>query len=274
MDELPKKPELQQAILDTLRERDALKKEILEELKGKKQEEPPKESKLVQQMLMLVLGFILTGVLGSWFSTYWHNEEWKQQQSLLARRSALDKKYEVANEVSKAIGDINSASLNVLSIIFVDDVKRRAAELPAERKRWEAMKQNWTGNSEVLLHKINVYFGRPAGAGEDAKAGKEVKGGKDAKPAGEEDRPAGEIFDDVINKRKQSNVELSNILELLEKARWERSPELKARAEKVVLSLNQEQKRLSRALTGKLAEDILRDASAPQPKGEWPWPFD
>lgn len=151
------KEQLKREVLEEL-ERDELKGEIVRELKPAP-EKGGLSKGLQHPLVLLVVGFIMTGVVVQFLASSWQSREWNRQQTRLAQLREVDQKYEVINEVNKALAEINAAENSVLRL-FTNSL--RADELTTEEREretnWGQAKKNWDVASGVLRQKVAVHF--------------------------------------------------------------------------------------------------------------------
>jgi hypothetical protein len=145
---------LKASILEELRKQDALKRDVLAELNRRRSF----AQVLQHPAALLVLGFLFTSVLGARFSAYWQSQEWHRQQALQTRQRALEQKYQIANEVAQAVGEIYAASAGVLSSVHIDNVRKRQQEVEEKRKPWLEARQQWLAKSSTLLQRLTTHF--------------------------------------------------------------------------------------------------------------------
>lgn len=232
------KLELESSLIEELKKQESLKEEILADLNPS-----GRAYRLLQHpAALLILGFFLTSGLGAGISFYWQYEEWVRQQSLLARKHALEQKYELANDIAKAIGETHAAASGVLSAIMITgDEGVSPEELTERTKYWYEVKRNWLINSDIYLQKLTVHF--PV----------DPEGSKD------KDKEARAIFENVIVARKKVNNKILNLLKDLENNGGQRTPEMSQTAKSIVEELNStkqgEAKQLMEAVAAKIREE-------------------
>ncbi|HVG34239.1 MAG TPA: hypothetical protein VM911_14210 [Pyrinomonadaceae bacterium] len=201
-DATPKRPDLGELKYELLKdvEKEFLKREILKELDAAPKGDPsffqrPGFKALAgffqHSAVLLFLGFLLTGVIGSALTSTWQNNSWIAQQSLLAKQRILDQKYELASTVAKAVGDTHAAPSSILVFFANEDTpESRQADLPKLVEYWRQTHREWLVNHNVLLQKITVYI---------------------------RDENARTNFEDIILERKQTNNSIVNLLEVMNK---------------------------------------------------------
>src|ERR1051325_4570296 len=119
MDEESKQQEkekIKSDILTALSDREALKKELLDEIKLPKNNWA---TAMQHPAVLIVLGFILTGIVGGALSSYWQNQQKIKEQYLLAKHHELEQKSELSNEAVKTIRECTYA-INCLLSLIVD----------------------------------------------------------------------------------------------------------------------------------------------------------
>src|SRR6266702_1717540 len=53
--------------------------------------------------ILLILGFLFTGVAGAWLTSYWKQSEWDNQQDYLVAQRSLDRKSAVIEATFKEV---------------------------------------------------------------------------------------------------------------------------------------------------------------------------
>jgi len=173
-----------------------IKREVLEQLKLESiNEEVAKEpqganagfsfSQFAQHPAFLVIvGFVLTGIVGNLLLSYWQQREWERQQIRLVQIRGIEQKYAVIDEIAKAIGEHNSAAQNVVVVVLrdLDDNTRLNSELPELSKGWDTARRDWRGSSSILKQKLIVYF---------------------------KNKEARELFESIRDLKRRMNVDLS-----------------------------------------------------------------
>lgn len=155
------KETLKQEVLVEL-EKQALKKEIVQDL------QPTAWNASLARFaqhpaFLLFISFALTGLIGSWLTSSWQSREWDRQQLRLVKIKSIDQKYEVTDEVIKAVGQSNSEVMDALNFLRrsdIFDVQRTEfkKELEENRAAWAKGYKNWHINSSILDEKLKVYF--------------------------------------------------------------------------------------------------------------------
>jgi hypothetical protein len=164
----PDMSELKKEIVAEIK-RELIKREILKELDNK-----PDPSSLTHPLfkitsgffqhpaILLLLGFVLTGVIGTALTAAWQSNSWLTQQSLLASQRILEQKYQLASDVAKAVGDTHAAPTGILLLFTNEDTpQNRKNELPKRIDHWRRTYNEWLTNNNVLLQRITVYVNDP-----------------------------------------------------------------------------------------------------------------
>lgn len=163
---------------DKIREIEALKKEIRDEL----QPNGPGLGKFLHEAALLFLGFVLTIVLGGYLTSHWKQLEWTNQQKYLFRQRELDTRYALIDDVVKSVAETNTAAEDILALYKYSNWTAKDAE--ERRRNWRATSRNWRIVSKVLREKLLVYFDNP-----------EVES----------------VFNEIVLKRHQLGVMVSNL---------------------------------------------------------------
>jgi hypothetical protein len=145
---------LKQEILEELK-KDSLKAEILGEIK------PSSDKKRLTEnpLLLLLLGFIMTGLLGSWLTSHWQNRQWENQQEQLARQRSIEQKYAITDKITKSLAEAYVAVEDVLYLADNGWYERASDDKqPARFTSWLQLSRNWRVNEEVLQRDIEVNF--------------------------------------------------------------------------------------------------------------------
>jgi hypothetical protein len=119
-----------------------------------------------QPAVLLVLGFALTGLVGTFITGRWQKAEWDRQQTRLVEIQGINLKYQIIDDVTKLIGERNAAALAIVVPLLGGD-KDLALILKEEEepiKNWQKVSHDWRANSQILRLKIAVHI-------QDAKAG-------------------------------------------------------------------------------------------------------
>lgn len=164
------------------KERELLKQEVLDELKKqtlKKElvDEIQKRSKAASlssfgrhPATLLIIGFLLTGIVGTLLTTRWQRKEWDRQQTLqniewnkqqsrLVQIHNIDHKYEVISEITMAVGQSNAAASEILFTFNPKANDLLRAEGSDERiKLWQQAQHNWQIAVSVIRQKLSVFF--------------------------------------------------------------------------------------------------------------------
>lgn len=156
--------------LRRVEERAALKEEILAELKKEsikaeilgEVKPQSRKSAMENPLVLLLLGFVLTGILGSWFTTYWQNSQWENQQEQLARQRAIEQKYAITDKITKSVAE---------AYVAVEDIgylanngwydKAPGDKAPERAASWLQLSRSWRVDEQVLQRDIEVNFRSP-----------------------------------------------------------------------------------------------------------------
>jgi hypothetical protein len=105
---------------------------------------------------LVVIGFVCTGLAGGWIAERWQRQEWNRQQLRLIDIRGADLKYDIANEMTKSIGERNAAAMGILTPL--DEEKLTDQQLISEEvdriKIWNTASNQWRTTAQVLSGKI------------------------------------------------------------------------------------------------------------------------
>lgn len=152
------KERLKKEVLEQLKV-ESLKKEIVNEVQRKNARFS--FAKFAQHPAFLAfMGFVLTGIIGNQLASRWQRREWDRQQARLVEIRSVEQKYRVIDEISKAIGEHNSAAQYVMVTVSRDlkNDARLNKELPELSKNWDMARRDWRTSASILKQKIVVYF--------------------------------------------------------------------------------------------------------------------
>lgn len=242
------KLEVKRRILAELKQQESLRKEILNDLSPK-----AKVARFFQHpAMLLVVGFFLTGVLGTGLTAYWQRKEAVRQQRVTARQLSIAQKYELANDIAKAVGDTHAAASGVMSEITIAGERGIDAAALAERaKYWYDVKRAWLTNSDVYLQKLTVHF--PANPKQAENKNAEDKQGKN--------KSARDLFEDVIDERKKVNNKILNLLKELGDRGGQLNDAQGKTASEIVSELNATKHGTARKLMEALAAKIQEESN-------------
>jgi len=139
---------------DKIREAEILKAEIRKELQ---REEPASRlSEFQKQIWLLVIGSLLTIVVGGSLTYWWKSRESDNQRAYLAQQRALDRTYGLINKIAKELAQTIAAADDVLSTYY--DQGWTQKEIDERRENWTHTSRNWWVNSHVLSEEIAATF--------------------------------------------------------------------------------------------------------------------
>jgi hypothetical protein len=119
---------------------------------------------------LLIIGFTLTGLIGSRLTANWQREEWdrqktkegeewnRQQQRLIVIHS-IDLKYGIIDEIIKAVGERNAAARNILLPLLdvLDNRQLTQAEVEPIND-WKKANHDWLVNALTLRLKLSAHI--------------------------------------------------------------------------------------------------------------------
>jgi hypothetical protein len=166
---------VQQGAFNSLRDeiavelkKEAFKKEILAELKA---DEPPSLTKVAQHpAVLLILGCALTTGVGSFLTYKWQlraserqaeraAQQQKFEQGESARQRTIQQKYELTDQVIRAVAETNTAAEDMLKAFGWNQQDRKA--YPERMKYWQESSRKWRVDSKMLIQKLAFRFKDP-----------------------------------------------------------------------------------------------------------------
>jgi hypothetical protein len=145
----------------------------------------PKLNDFSKQVILLVLGFVFTTLAGGLLTYCWKQREWHNQQAYLAQQRALDRKYAVIDRTFKEVALTTAAAEDILSSYYSENVTQKYT---TERlDNWHKTSRDWRVASRVLSASHASNFLNP---------------------------DIGKTFKEIINKRKQLGIAITNLPDL------------------------------------------------------------
>jgi hypothetical protein len=111
---------------------------------------------LAHPALLLVAGFVLTGVIGEKLTQHWKNEEAINQRTYLQQQRLLDKRYELLERTLSAVAQTNTAAEDILASRTWPNWS--AGERREFKSRWQTTSREWRISSTILHQELGVYF--------------------------------------------------------------------------------------------------------------------
>ncbi|HMG74892.1 MAG TPA: hypothetical protein VK582_15430 [Pyrinomonadaceae bacterium] len=164
-------------------EREALITEIVREMKkdSLKQDASKKLTKeglgeLVYDFfkhpaVLLIIGFLLTGCIGTFLTNNWHRQEWDRQQRIQSKEwerqqrrlldiKKIDLKYEIIDQLTKAIGERDSAAIQILGPLATKgfDLHQLTTEENEPITTWQKATNDWRISSQIMQLKIGTHI--------------------------------------------------------------------------------------------------------------------
>lgn len=169
-------------------EAQVLKAEVDSELNGLKPKR--KLSDFGKQIILLIVAFVLTTVLGGILTYVWKQRDWHNQQSYLAQQRALDKKYAVIDRTFKEVAITTSAAEDVLWIYYSDQLSQK--DIDERMANWYKSSRDWRVQSKILSASLAGNF---------------------------KDQDIGKTFDDIVSKRRLLGNAIMNLPKVTAKKR-------------------------------------------------------
>jgi hypothetical protein len=236
------KEALKREVLEELR-KDALKKEIISELK------PAVMKYSVWQyaqnpVSLLLLGFVLTGVLGAGLTSYWKNKEWDYQQKRLAQIHSAEQKIkhknEIRDDVRKQVDDTLNADLSVLNLILSEGgAQNRNHDLSDDRAHWEQITETWQVNYHRILQNVSTVFNDPE---------------------------AKKTFQEIMSKKKVIKINIASVLAGMEQNNWKIDTETYKNVRTIMVLATDTREELARLLEI-MAREIQTEDHGDEPAG-------
>jgi hypothetical protein len=144
-------------------QRDQLKIELLERIRSKK-EKISFRTLASHPAFLLFIGFIFTGIIGTFITSKWQRNEWDRQQARLVHIRRIDQKEKVMEELVQTVADSNATEEDVLNA-FSKDWRQgdpRREDITEERlEAWQKQGgRDWRIATEMIQSKLNFYFTR------------------------------------------------------------------------------------------------------------------
>ncbi len=139
-----------------IRETEVLRNDIRRELDATK---GSSLEKLKHEVILLILGFVLTTAVGSWLAYFWKQREWHNQQDQLAVQRALEHKYKVMEDLFMSVSTTKAAMDDVLTSYTWRGWAKE--EIEERKKNWLATSRQWRIAQISLENKLVTHFGDP-----------------------------------------------------------------------------------------------------------------
>jgi hypothetical protein len=154
----PESADLKQRIKAVLAELEdeSFKNEVLQELKEAAKKR--KSSPLQHPAFLLILGFFLTGVVGTWLTSAWQSVRQEKERKQLAHEYALKQKYEVMDQINKAIAEAQTGAHVMVYVLTYGSGGKPSKALEERETYWNQARRSWLINSQVLKQKLAINF--------------------------------------------------------------------------------------------------------------------
>lgn len=154
----PESEDLKRRIKDILAELEgeSFKNEVLQELKEASKKR--KSSPFQHPAFLLILGFFLTGVVGTWLTSAWQSVQQAKERKQLAHEYALKQKYEVVDQVNKAIAEAQTGGQVMVYVLTYGSGGKMSKAMEERETYWYQARRNWLINSQVLQQKLSINF--------------------------------------------------------------------------------------------------------------------
>jgi hypothetical protein len=139
---------------ERIRDAEIFKNEIRQEIQPQRCES--RWSDFQQQIWLLVIGFVLTALVGGALTSWWKHWDFINQQKYLKAQRALDKKYAVTEKTFKEVATTLAAADDILTTYYGENWSSK--QLEARRDYWDRTSRDWRVNSKVLSQDIRANF--------------------------------------------------------------------------------------------------------------------
>ena len=107
-------------------------------------------------LTITVVGFILTGIVGTWITYFWQTQNWRRQQLYLRNKEKSDKQIEITRSLSYLIDRRRFRMLRAYYAIRNKN-KERVVE---EWKKYDDIIFEWNDNLNGYITSIRHFFGK------------------------------------------------------------------------------------------------------------------
>jgi len=156
---------------------------------------------------LLVCGWLLTGVLGTWFTTCWDRSEKARERRRVALDLELKQRVALFEETTTAVAETFTAAEDVLSLFEYGAGPARQKEVAERLAFWKAAGRAWRTHSKVLGAKLAATYNDPRIAIQ---------------------------FQEIINTRRQLGNDIANHLAELAKPPPEKLPDWVADGKRLI----------------------------------------
>jgi hypothetical protein len=151
--------ELKAAVLAELKNTEVLKKQIVSDLVGTSQD----TTFWHHPAVLILVSFLCTGIVGSALTYWWDSSEWDRQQMRLKEDRLLERRYQLMDDVAKAVSETNTAGEDIIALFKWERSRQELAREERERRQfWVTTSRNWRITSKILQSQLDVRFGMDA----------------------------------------------------------------------------------------------------------------
>ena len=112
--------------------------------------------------VLLIIGFAFTGLIGAYLATWWQSKEWEKQQQRLLDFKGFDQKYEILDDLIKAVGETNASAMALVSPLMSSLTdKQLITDESQPIKDWRKANNDWRIKSKTFELKIATRFKSP-----------------------------------------------------------------------------------------------------------------
>jgi hypothetical protein len=131
----------------------SFKNDVLDQLKEASRKKP-----LQHPAFLLILGFFLTGVVGTFLTARWQSREQERQQKQIAHQRAIQQKYDIADQINKAVSETYTAAQVISNLISDQKISKNDKQASERETFWNSANRNWIPNSLLLQQRVVINF--------------------------------------------------------------------------------------------------------------------
>lgn len=147
--------ELKDELLEEAKKQDDLRNEILKSLRIKR----GWRDLLSHPAILLIIGFVLTSVIGAFLTAYWQNKDKEKQNTQLIKQNKLANKSEIMNETSRLVFQTYVAASDMIYLFQNGEMPEIREKILLERlEHWQKTSREWREKSPVLEKKMRNHF--------------------------------------------------------------------------------------------------------------------
>lgn len=110
---------------------------------------------------LLVCGWLLTGVLGTWLTTCWESREKDRERHRLARELEIKQRVALFEETTTAVAETFTAAEDIVSIFEYGPGPGNQQDIAERVAHWKSASREWRTRSKVLSAKLAATYTDP-----------------------------------------------------------------------------------------------------------------